>query len=431
MATRTWLGKATAVAQVTTVQITAYDAATTYILTVGGETVSTDGDTDVNTTATNLAQAWNDATHPYFSGVTASADTDTVTLTSDTVGAPFVVTSSVSGGTGTIGAASDDTASAGPHHWDTADNWEEGAVPANGDNVILRNSSVSILFGLAQSSVTLGSLTIHQSYTGMLGLDSARFLSGTSSYSATYDEYRETHLEIGATALTIGQKSDVHSPAVGSQRVNIDLGSAESAISIHSSGYTAADSSVNAPIHLLGTHASNTAVIDGTARVHIGWDESPSSATITSLYVDDSAQVWAHGAGVSITTINVTNGYLYTSDPTTLTVTGGLVHTDSGDISTLTITGGAVTRTSSGTVGTVTMRSGTLYYDGTGTVTSLNLYGDSVCDYTRTAQARTITTLTMLDSATIKYNPSRVTLTNDISITAQNKDVQVTVADTT
>ena len=43
MAVRSWLGRATAVAQVTTVAITGNDAATTYKLTVGGLVISVTG----------------------------------------------------------------------------------------------------------------------------------------------------------------------------------------------------------------------------------------------------------------------------------------------------------------------------------------------------------------------------------------------------
>ena len=64
MADKYWLGIATEVAQIDTVQINGYDAATTYKLTVGGFVISVLGDTDVNGTAAALAAAWNASTHP-------------------------------------------------------------------------------------------------------------------------------------------------------------------------------------------------------------------------------------------------------------------------------------------------------------------------------------------------------------------------------
>jgi hypothetical protein len=121
-----WKGKAPAVAQVSTVQVTGYDASTSYRLTVGGIVIAVNGTTDANGTAAALAAAWNASTHPYCTGVTASSNTSTVTLTADTAGVPFVVTSSVSGGTGTIGSVTLGTASAGPNDFTTAANWENG-----------------------------------------------------------------------------------------------------------------------------------------------------------------------------------------------------------------------------------------------------------------------------------------------------------------
>jgi hypothetical protein len=173
MGKNNWIGGASAVAQVTTVQVTAYDAASTYKLTVGAQVISTIAAGGVNATATALAAAWNASTHPYFAAVTAVASTDTVTLTADTAGVPFVVTSSKTGGTGTIGAASTSTASAGPNDYSTAANWSLGAVPVNSDEVYIRGNVVVILWGLAQSGVTPALLSIEKTVT--LGLLPGRF----------------------------------------------------------------------------------------------------------------------------------------------------------------------------------------------------------------------------------------------------------------
>ena len=83
MATNRFLGRAKARANVITVQVTAYDAATTYSLTVNGKSVTTIAAGSVNATATALAAAWNAATEAEFAEQTASANTDTVTLTAE------------------------------------------------------------------------------------------------------------------------------------------------------------------------------------------------------------------------------------------------------------------------------------------------------------------------------------------------------------
>ena len=67
-----WTGQAPAVAQVTTIQVTAYAAGTTYTITVGGVLISVIGQGTINATAAALAAAWNASTHPYCTGVTAT-----------------------------------------------------------------------------------------------------------------------------------------------------------------------------------------------------------------------------------------------------------------------------------------------------------------------------------------------------------------------
>ena len=159
MATRRWVGKAKAVAQVSSVQVTAYDVATTYILTVNTKTVSVIAQGSANATASALATAWNALTFPEFAEITASSSTDTVTLTGDTAGKPFTVSKSTSGGTGTMGSVTAVTAATGPNHWDNANNWKEGSVPVAGDDVII-DEGPSILYALDQNAVTLTTLKI-------------------------------------------------------------------------------------------------------------------------------------------------------------------------------------------------------------------------------------------------------------------------------
>ena len=108
-ATLYWIGGADAVSQVATTQITAFDAATTYKVTIGGITVSVAGDTDADTTAAALKAALSGSDHPYFTAITWTVATDTITGTAATAGVPFVFSTSATGGTGTISAYSEDT----------------------------------------------------------------------------------------------------------------------------------------------------------------------------------------------------------------------------------------------------------------------------------------------------------------------------------
>ncbi len=272
MGSKYWVGGAVAVAQVSTVQVTAYDATTTYKITVGGTNgapsviLSAIAAGSVNATATALAAAWNASTHPYCTGVTALATTDTVSFTADTAGVPFVISKSVSGGTGTLGSVTAVTASSGPNDWSTAANWSDGAIPANSDYVYCRNSSIPVLWGLAQSGVTPSLLAIERSFIAQLGLNRRQFATSATGSNANYPEYRDTYLAIGAAVVRIGE--GYGSNANGSSLVKIDLGSTNAAISVISTG-TADDQ--GPAFYLRANHASATCKIY-SGKVAIDWE---------------------------------------------------------------------------------------------------------------------------------------------------------------
>jgi len=364
MATMRWKGAAQAVAQVTTVQVTAYDAATTYSLGVNGKTVSVIAAGSANLTAAALATAWNGSTEPELAEVTAGSSTDTVTLTGDTAGVPFTVTSADTGGTGTIGSPSTTTAATGPNHWDNADNWTGGSVPANSDSVYIEQSSVSIKYGLAQSSVTLTLLSITSSFTGDLGLPAVN-----QSGSSNYQEYRATYLAIGATTLNIGD-----GPGQGSGRLKIDLGSVQSTVNIRN---TSSGSETNLEaVQLKGTHASNVVNVTKGSVAIAGYGGDVSTvATLTVGFVSSpttDSRVRC-GAGVTLTTLQMSGGEVeLNSGLTTVTMTTGTLTVNSGSITTLTADGG------------------TVYYAGTGTITTANL-SEATLDFSRDMRGRTVT----------------------------------------
>lgn len=269
MSDRYWIGGAPAVAQKTTIQVTGYDVATTYKVTVGGIIISTIAGGSVNATATALAAAWNASVHPYAIVVTAAALTDTVTFTADTAGVPFVISSSVSGGGGTIGAATASVANSGPNDWSTAANWSGGVVPVNGDNVYLKNSIIPILWGLSQSGVTPALLDIDKTFSqpAILGLPYGRFSKSALSYDTTVPEYRQASLAIGA-AIIRGGENYGGSNAQGSPLIKIDSGSTNVAALIYATG-TPAD---NLPAMMLKmNHASATLKMYG-GKVGLCWE---------------------------------------------------------------------------------------------------------------------------------------------------------------
>lgn len=244
MALKEFRGDAAAVAEVKTIQLTGYDVATTYTLTITGtakaiSVLGTGG--TVNTTATALAAAWNLSTIPEIAEITASATTDTVTLTHDTAGVEFEITASVSGGSGTIGSATTTVDADGPKVW-SAKNFG-GTLPTNSDDVVILGP-VEILYGLAQSSITLASLTVRANALGApkIGLPFRN--------TGNYTEYRERYLKISATAISIGD--DLHAET---DRLQIDTGSNATAIKVYK----------GRNVLLAGSHSTNTLQVFGGA----------------------------------------------------------------------------------------------------------------------------------------------------------------------
>lgn len=368
MATKYFTGEADAVAQVWTGAIASVDATpanNTFTVTIGGVAVTVTGATSAAVTATNLVAALNASTHPYFSAITWSVVSSTsVRGTADTAGVPFVAALSKAGvGTGTVTDFSVTTACASPYHWDAADNWSDGAIPANGDTVIIEGLSTPILWGLAQSGVTLAQLTIRKTYTGKIGLDRRSVVTssdGNTSNSAK-PEYRQAYLDIGWDACDIGQHVGPGSPG-GSSRIKLDNAkSGASTTMVHGTAIAASETGYPA-VRLLAAHASATIIVrDAPGGVGIGMDEPTETSTV--------------GA------VSISGGALYIGSGVTLT--------------SLTQTGGSCTLQAAATVTTVTVEGGTLTTEGDFTITTLNARGGQVfCNHIKSG-GNAITTLNL------------------------------------
>ncbi len=375
-----WIGKAAAVAQVTEIQITAHDAATTYTLTIGGVTVSVPGTGGTAAaTATALAGAANASTHPYFAAVTWTPVADKVIGTADVAGVPFVVASSKTGGTGTIAAASTTQASAGPNHWDTPGNWSTGAVPVSTDNVRIEDNVIDILWGLDQSSVTLASLRISQANIGKLGLPWDSFAISTSTSVSTVIEYRPSYLKISATVLDLGYYYGAGSPG-GSPRIKIDTGANATTATVYNSSSQPVERNLKT-VRLLGTHASNVLHVVG-GLVAVAADapyETAQYDTITIAAGSANVQV---GAGVTLGDVAKQGGTLTIGCSCTSLVNGAgdtltfgaaayaliecragnVTHNASGGVTSLQALGGTVTYNSQGVIAAATVAGATLTF---------------------------------------------------------------------
>lgn len=399
MATKYWLGTATAVAQVSTVQITAYDASTDYTITIGGVSVTVDGTTDADGTASALSTAFNNSTHPYFTGITASVATDTVTLTADTAGVPFVASSSVTGGTGTIGSVTESTASAGPSHWDTADNWSDGSVPGTNDTVIFADNAVNCVYGIDNNSLAINDLFIEQTYTGKIGLD--RNVFATSADGETTDstkaEYREDFLRVDVDTLEIGKFTGIGT-SVGSTRLKID-NTNTGANTTRIFATANAGSETNLPPVRLKYNSTTADVFIRGGSVGIGVDEPAESVSMGDLYVSGANTKVFLGTGTSVVTVVQKNGKSLIQSTATVT--------------SITLNGGTLTTEGTFTLTTGTVENGTFYPNhnsGSNAITTLNING-GVVDATQTSEPRTWATTNINIGGTLTINTNLVTMT--------------------
>jgi len=402
MSTIYWKGTADAVAQVSTIQITADDAATTYKVTIGGVEVSCSGaGTGVNDTASALQAALDASTHPYFTAITWTVATDTVTGTAGTAGVPFVATSSVSGGTGTIGAVTASTASSGPNDWSTADNWSGGAVPVNSDDVIIQDNDVNICWGLDQNSVALTSLTIKKTYTGKIGLRYTEF--ATSADGDTRDsskpEYRDTYLKIVSTSVDLGEHFGPGAPA-GSTRIKLDLHTTASTVIVHGTANTSAETGLPA-VRLKATHANTDVYVrSAPGGVGVAVDVPGETSTVRKISVSDTTTKSrvSCGAGTTLTTWEQLGG--------------SNVLEAAGTVTTVETNGGTLQIEGSYTITALNVNGGTVNdnHGGSPAVTTATLKG-GVTDTQGSNQDRTYTTVNLWPGATLQGDSDNLTIT--------------------
>ncbi len=404
MATVIWKGDAAPVAQQTVCTVGGtIEADQNFTLTVGSKSLNV---VAVATTAAGVAarvvSAWNalsPTTYPEFSGIVASDNLDgSLTLTGQP-GIPFAVTLETTEGDGSPSGSetftqSTPTAATGPAFWSNAENWSTGALPANGDDIVLENSSASVLYGLDQSAVALASLSIDQSFTGTIGLPRTR--SGGSV------EYRETYLRIGATSVHIGRGQ-----GAGSGRIKLDTGAAQCAVHVHNSG-NPAEAGLKS-ILWKGTHAANAATINkGSFGAAVFAGETATLATLkegfrTNAIGDCDVLL---GAGCTLTNITKTGGTLeINSGFTSLTQSAGETVINAGTPGTMTISGGAVR------------------YKTNGAYTQATLASGGELDFRQDLRTRTGANTTLRAGAVLRDPAKTVTFTNPIMLDCKLSDV--------
>lgn len=386
-ATCKWRGDAPAVAQVTTVTIGTYDATTTYKVTINGKTISTLGTGGTNaTTATAFQALLNGSTIAEFAEATWTVNSNVITATADKAGKPFTLSTSVSGGTGTI-SNSTTTTSSGPNDVNVAANWSTGATPANTNDLVIENTSSSLLYNLGSlSGVALNSLTVSQTFTGTIGLPVINADSST-----TYFEYRTQYFTIGSTTVTVGGPT-----GQGSGRIKLNLGSGGSTtVNVTNTG-NPLESGLEAMLLVMTGSGNSLNVSRGSVGVAVLAGETATLSLNTSQVTSTSDAQVRLGSGCTLSTFKMQSGRnILNCGATTITVYGG----------DLTLQG-------TGATTTLNLNGGTCHYNTSGTLTTAKVAGGASLLFGANLAGATVTNTTIEKGATLLDPDSAVTWTN-------------------
>ncbi len=343
--------------------------------------------------ASNTHKATVNWTAPAGTGITAynvygrTSGTEQLLATVGSTATSYVDTGSVTP-SGALPLANT-TVNSGPNDVAHPLNYSTGALPVNGDDLYIVNTSQGLLYNLsALSGVTLNSCTLDSSFTGTIGLP--------QNNPNGYVEYRPTYLQVGVTTFTINTGT-----GGGSGRIKVNFGSVQVNATIASAGSASATDQGTPAVILLGTNASNVLTVNqGTVGSAIYPGETSQWATVNLGHLTSSrtdSQVTL-GTGCTLGTVHQNGGSLtVNSNVTTVTQNDG----------TLTVLGAAA-------VTTLSLLGGRCYYQSTGTVTTASVDDGATLDFTRDPRARTVTNCTVYGGGSLLDPYQTVTWTNPV-----------------
>jgi len=406
MANKYFTGKAAAVIQVSAATVTAYDAATTYSLTINGVSISVIAAGGTAATATALAAAWNASTHPYFTPITAVDATDDVTMTADEGGFPFVVTSSATSGTGTFGAVSDTTAATGPAFWDDADNWSTGTVPGDADVIYITTPGARLCWNLDRSADSPAELwsRLNLVGNGRVGLSFSGVATSADGDTVSSDapEYRSQYLKAAITTVDIEEASAVN-VAGGTGRFHLhNTATGASTNTVKQTAQNPADASHSAVCFLFDDADADVYISGGRAGVAIAGGNPGETATCGVIFIDDDA---------AISEVFISEGVTWTS----CTVYGGFLQLNAAaTMPTLVLEGGQITTEGSQGATAITVNDGaSLISNQTGTIATITQEDGSTVDFSRSGRDRTVTTYNF-NGGERSVDHNVLTITNDV-----------------
>jgi hypothetical protein len=268
--------------------------------------------------------------------------------------------------------------------WGTAANWSPSGVPITADDVFLKDSAQNVTGDFDQSAVLLASYNQDQSYTGLIG-DAINYLI------------------IGATKVNIGYHDGPGSPA-GSGRTKLDLRDDLLSVSTVIISNTGTPIDTNKPAVRLLANKNTTTIEVKKGSVGIAYEvgETSSVSSITIGYISQvagDADVFI-GSGLTLITLNQNGGdCLLKCGATTVNANAG----------------GTLQTEGAGAIATLNAKGGKTICNSTGTITALNISEQGDVDFTKSSQARTVTTPKLDKSGKLKYDPAVVTFTNKIA----------------
>jgi len=433
MATRYWVGRASAIKQITTITVAntwaAADTCTVKInekelvITCGSTTTTTatvaaaikeafmapdrlDG-TSASSNATSNAggQQWGE-----FREITASVSGSVVTLIGNTAGKPFTVTvTEVTGGTGTATGSTTQTAT-GPNYWDNVDNWIDSldlttgstGVPANDDTVDFRNSSIPCKYGLPNGSLEV-TMLVWKSYSegGEIGLP---YINRDNGTGYEYPEYRQRYVRLddAGTGTNIAHRFGLGQDGTGCRLCNLKHSTLKCSPIVYSTGTPLAERVGEKALNICCTANTSTLNILGGS---VDWS-SQDGGTSAFLQVKQTG-----GDSIGINAIHTTNGQAQLT-------AGTMVFGGTGAVSLVACYGGEMRiENQTGTITTVNIYGGVVRYISTATISQLSIWRNGgEFNAADDAGAVTITNADFYPPFKIKDPYRRITWSNAFSV---------------
>lgn len=422
-----WSPNQAAIKQVETYTFTAPSSVgNTYTASINGKSVtysSISGDTAA-TVATALFNLLNvsQSIAPELTEITfTNPSSGTLVATAKVAGVPFAnvtvnglsnqgLVMSTGNGLANGIATVHTTANASPSDVFDSQNWmrvdlattppnKTRSVPQNGDDVVVANSNVPLLWNLDRLAlVQFNTYQRWQSQTGVIGLPENN-PAGYTEWRATYFKFvgPQGSVPSGGLVMTLGYNSGSGN---GPGRERYDLGSQPTTLNILAAGNAIDEYGVR----FLGQHTANTFNLNGGVSLGIGMIAGE-KANLASCIVESGTL----GIGANVTwtagstlTLNGGNAILNAA-PATLTINNGSqvnITTDSLTWAAINGQGGA----------SINMLAG-------GTITTLTLTTGSILDKSQDGRSLTITNSTIDGDTCFINDPfNTITFTNATSV---------------